>query len=114
MRNSHSLKLRSRIEELEEENRQLREALLGDDLPSEAGLTVTETIMVRILRAGRLLTIDAVNAARGVRSEPMSEDTLKVHICKIRRKTDLPITTAWGKQAYFSPEHYIGIDTAIG
>lgn len=90
--------LRERVEELEEEIRQLRAELTSQSALPIAGLTQTENLIVGLLETGRVVRLDTVNLARaGTQCVPMETKALQVHIYNIRRKTKMPIETVWGR-----------------
>lgn len=100
---------RERIEELEEELRQARDALAGtevgiDPLAFRAlHLTRSEAQVLQMLLAREMLTTEAYMAVRSADDWDGDPKILDVFVCKLRKKLaprGIQILTVWGKGWY--------------
>lgn len=90
-------------ETLREENRQLRQALIGAaEPPPFFGLTKSESIMFNVLLANRAPRAETFTTAlySADADDPPDEKILDVWICKMRKKLaphGIEIKTHWGE-----------------
>jgi two-component system, cell cycle response regulator CtrA len=111
---AENARLKERIEDLEEEVRQLKADHFKDEIyiPIEWVLTQKEAGIVRALSVGRVVSkgqlLDSISHANGEQPEIKIVD---VFICKIRKKLKpfgLEITTHWGA-GYSLPEATLAV-----
>jgi DNA-binding response OmpR family regulator len=95
-----------RIEELEEEVRQLRALAFGDkQAPNSWGVSPAEEDILRALIAHPLCSKDRLLSAREARNRGSGEvgpNILNVFVCRLRKK-GFPIRTKWGQGYYLDP-----------
>jgi len=92
--------LRSCIDELIEENRQLREAMYGElPLPGKLGLSVTQgRILAALYRARGPARMAVLLTAQSHGRAEIDPDLIRIYICKIRRKLNpfgIDIKVVW-------------------
>ena len=87
--------LRDRIEELEEENRQLRDLLKCEDveLPREWGLTKAEARFVRLILGNPIATYELIMSAlwwdKADGPPDTAHNSISIRVCRIRQKIPL-------------------------
>lgn len=92
----------SRIEQLEEENRQLKELLMPDEFEGlEYGLTKTESLLFARLKRYELATKETLlQVVEAVNRTEQDIKSIDVWICYLRKKlrhSPYVITTVWGR-----------------
>ncbi len=113
-------RLRERISFLEEENRQLREALTeGVDLPSPFGLTPQQDVVLACLMREALASRKLLAAAMEAHLPSMGgRDPKVLHtaMCRIRRRlagVDAEVRTVWGRGYQISTKDKAKIRAAV-
>lgn len=114
------MNVRERIDYLTEENRQLREAMLGKraGFPFEWGLTIGEERVLNSLftAPNHKRTVQALLFASGVKDEA-NPKMIQVRICNLRKKLNpynIAIKTNWGEGYELSSKSVEIIRDALG